>query len=385
MNQINSHFDAAIIGGGLIGCAIAWRLSKAGLRVVVIERNEIGHEASWAAGGMLAPLSEANQADAFFELVVAGQKMYADFARELCEATGIDIQYRTEGTLYLALTDKDEEELERRWRWQQAAGLNIKKLNAHDVLKLEPALTPQLRWALEFPHDHQVDNRRMMTALEAAARDNGVEFWTKTEATSLEISNNRIAGVETTKRNIVTNTVILAAGSWSSLLKATDDKVVMDFSVEPIRGQMIALEMPVPALHHVVYSTSGYLVPRADGYVIAGSTTEIVGYNKRITAEGLASIITHAVEIAPNLSSQGVLETWAGLRPKTKDNWPVLGNDLRISGLVYATGHYRNGILLTPLTAQSISELVLRGESSINLTPFSPARFDQHSGLHLSA
>ena len=148
------------------------------------------------------------------------------------------------------------------------------------------------------------------------------------------------------------------------------------FLVEPVRGQMVALVMPVPALQHVVYSSNGYLVPRLSDYIIAGSTTEKVGYDKRITTDGIASIIDRAVEIAPALASQALKETWAGLRPKTKDDWPVLGTDPHLNGLVYATGHYRNGILLTPITAQAISELVTRGESAINLDPFNISRFD---------
>jgi glycine oxidase len=376
MNQVHHSFDVAVIGGGVIGCAIAWRLGQAGQRVVVIERGEVGREASWAAGGMLAPLSEADQADAFFELAVASRAMYAGLARELRRVTGIDIEYRTEGTLYLALTDKDEVELEQRWRWQQAAGLKVEKLGAEAVHKLEPLLNPKLRWALRFPDDHQVNNRRLMTALEAAARETGVEFWTNTEATALEIANGQVFGVETTKRNIAANTVIIAAGSWSSLLRTRDNAEVMDVSVEPIRGQMLALEMPAPALQHVVYSSSGYLVPRLNGQVIVGSTTETVGYDKRVTAEGMTSIIVRATEIVPSLSQQAVLEIWAGLRPKAKDEWPILGADARVNGLIYATGHYRNGILLAPITAQAISELVLRGESSINLKPFGLTRFD---------
>ena len=376
MNQVNLQFDVAVIGGGVIGCAIAWRLGQAGLRVVVIERGEVGREASWAAGGMLAPLAEADQANAFFELAVASRAMYAAFAHELRETTGIDIEYRTEGTLYLAFTDEDEEELEHRWQWQRAAGLNVKKLNADCVRKLEPTLNPMLRWALKFPDDHQVNNRRLMTALEAAARKAGVEFWTSTEATALEISNARISGVETTRKNITTDTVIIAAGGWSSLLRTTDDESVIDFAVEPVRGQMIALEMSTLALQHVVYSSKGYLIPRLSGYVIAGSTTETVGYDKRNTAGGIAAIIDLAVAIAPALSKQAILETWAGLRPRTCDDWPILGKDLRIGGLVYATGHYRNGILLTPITAKAISELVLRGESTANIKPFGMLRFD---------
>ncbi len=375
MNSVNSQFDVAIIGGGVIGCAIAWRLGQADLRVVVIERGDVGREASWAAGGMLAPFAEASQTDAFFELAVASRALYADLARELREVTGIDIEYRTEGTLYLAFTNEDEEELEQRWQWQRAAGLKVEKLSAEGISKLEPILNPKLRWALRFPDDHQVNNRLLLTALEGAARKAGVEFWTSTEATALEISNSQISGVETSKRNIATKTVIVAAGAWSTLLKTTDNKTVVDFSVEPVRGQMIALEMPKTTLQHVVYSNRGYVIPRLSGTVIAGSTTEKVGYDKRNTADGMAAIIDLASEIAPDLSKQAIVEIWAGLRPHTSDDWPIFGMDPHIGGLVYATGHYRNGILLTPITAKAISELVVHGESKVNIKPFARLRF----------
>lgn len=378
-------FDTAIIGGGVIGCSIAWRLAQAGQRVVVIERGAIGQEASWAAGGMLTPLAEADRADAFFDLCVASRALYAEFARELRQASGIDIEYRTEGTLYLALTDEDEEELEHRWHWQHAAGLNVKKLKADCVRKLEPLVTDKLRWALKFPDDHQVDNRRLVKALELAARKAGVVFQPRTEALSVEIANARVTGVLTSRERLAANTVILAAGSWSTTIPTQAGPIQAGplqagllshlAKVNPVRGQMVAFEMPEPPLQHVVYARDAYLIPRLSGYVIAGSTTEDAGYDKRNTAGGIASIIQRACTLAPALAVQPLVETWAGLRPKAGDDWPVLGTDTEMQGLIYATGHYRNGILLTPITARAISELVLGGEPSVDLTPFRLTRF----------
>lgn len=377
MTSATSSFDAAIIGGGVIGCAIAWRLGQAGLRTVVIERGEVGREASWAAGGMLAPLAEADQADAFFELAVASRRMYADFAAELRAFTGLDIEYRTEGTLFLALSDADEEELTHRWQWQREAGLNVQQLAAAEVQKREPLLTPALRWALQFPNDHQVDNRRLMTALAAAARKAGVEIWTHTEATELAIADDQVVGLATMRGEIKVKAVILAAGCWSGLVKTPDGPPLTDLFVTPVRGQMVALEMPTPALQHVIYTSTGYLIPRFSGAVIAGSTTEAAGFDKRMTASGIASILDRAIAVTPSLANQTVLETWAGLRPKTRDNWPILGTDPQVGGLLYATGHYRNGILLTPITAHVISDLVTRGQSSVNVAPFQLSRFSQ--------
>ncbi len=367
--------EVAIIGAGVIGCAIAWRLSQGGMRVIVIDRGGVGGEASRAAAGMLAPLAEAEREDDFFHLAVAGLAIYPDFARELRASSGVDVEYRDEGTLYLALTDEDEEDLDRRWRRLRETGSNIGRLNAERAFALEPLLNRTLRFALKFPGDHQIDNRRLMTALQAAARNSGVEFRTHTEAREMLIESvagrSRIAGVKTARGEIRARTVVVAAGSWSSLLRCDE---ATRFEVEPVRGQMVAIETPAPAPRHVIYSRRGYLVPRLGGYMIAGSTTERVGYDKRVTAGGLASIIKNAIEIMPCLAHQPVTETWAGLRPRAPDDLPILGADPRVEGLIYATGHYRNGVLLAPITAQAISELIIKGQSSVNIAPFSVAR-----------
>src|SRR5262245_39840301 len=257
MTASKTEFDALIIGGGVIGCSIAWRLRQAGLRTVVIERGDIGKEASWAAGGILGPMAEANQMDDFFHLATRSRAMYADFARELREASGIDIEYRTEGTLYLALTVEDEEELDHRWRWQQETGLNVKRLDRNCALKLEPSINANLKWALEFPDDHQVDNRRLATALEVAAKTSGVTFLTHTQALRLLTAGSLVYGIATTRGEILANTVIIAAGSWSTLIESPLSKS-RNFEVEPVRGQMVAIEMPQPPISHVIYSSRAY-------------------------------------------------------------------------------------------------------------------------------
>jgi glycine oxidase len=382
MTEPIEQIDAVVIGAGVIGCAVAWRLGQSGMRVVVVERGRVGGEASHAAAGMLAPLAEADREDEFFNLTAASLATYADFARELKAASGVDVEYRDEGTLCLALTQNDEEELERRWQWLHEAGLNVRRLNAGSALKLEPLLNQTLRFALKFPGDHQVDNRRLMTALHGAARNAGIEFLTHTEARELLTENvagrSRVSGVATARGEIHARTVVIAAGSWSSLLRCDE---AQRFEVEPARGQMAALEMPAPAARHVIYSRRGYLVPRLGGYLIAGSTTERAGYDKRVTAGGMASVINNAIEIMPCVADQAVIETWAGLRPRAPDDLPILGPDPRVEGLIYATGHYRNGILLAPITARAIGELVVKGESSVDLAPFSVARFSNRRAV----
>lgn len=379
----NTHWDAAIIGGGVIGCSIAWRLAQGGLRVIVLDKGDFGAEASYAAGGMLAPLSEADETDAFFDLCVASRAIYSDFARELREATAIDIEYRTEGTLYLSLREEDDEELDRRWQWQHAAGLNIKRLGAGCVRKLEPDITTALRWALKFPDDHQVNNRLLAAALFEAARLCGVETRPQTEVhqllTESVAGKERVTGLKTSRGRILADRLIIAAGCWSSQVTSSTASAL---EVEPVRGQMIAFEMPEQALGHVIYSRRGYLIPRNSGCIIAGSTTERAGYNKSVTAGGIADILEHAIEIMPSSRALAITETWAGLRPHTHDGLPVLGKDPDIDGLIYATAHYRNGILLTPITARAISEIILKGDSSIKLSPFSISRPTLQNALH---
>jgi glycine oxidase len=380
MNDSGEQFDAAIIGGGVIGCSIAWRLGQAGLRVAVVERGDPGGESSGAAGGMLAPLIETDRMDDFYHLAIASRALYPHFAAELREASGIDVEYRTEGTIYLALTENDEIELDRRWKWQHSAGLNVKRLNAETTLGLEPLINKKLRWSLMFPDDHQVNNRQLMIALAHASRKVGVHFFTHTEALQLRIESKtgqkHIRGIRTTRGQIKSNCVIVAAGSWSSLLSFENGQTLGPLQVEPVRGQMVGLEMPLPAVRHVLYSRHAYLIPRLNGLLIAGSTMELSGYDKRVTAGGIASIIERAVEMLPCISELAISETWAGLRPRSPDELPVLGLDPAISGLIYATGHFRNGILLAPITAKIISELMLKGESTTRLEPFNVARFN---------
>jgi glycine oxidase len=374
--KMKSGRDVIVVGGGLIGAATAWRLAQRGRRVTIVERGEPGREATWAAGGMLAPLAEADRDDAFLRLTRESLRRYPAFVAEVERASGLQVEYRPEGTLYLVLTDADEEELEQRWAWQRIAGLPVQRLTARQVLDLEPSLNQRLRWGLLFPEDHQVNNRRLREAVVLAARHAGVEMMVETTVRRLDIERStggaRITGVETDRGTIQADAILLAAGAWSSQLL---EREVPPYRIEPVRGQMISLEMPAMPLRHVVYSARGYLIPRLGGHLIAGSTTERVGYDRRVTGEGIAKILALGQEILPALGQRSILEIWAGLRPHSEDGWPILGPDPTVTGLFHATGHYRNGILLTPVTAEGMTEMILDGDSSALLAAFSPTRF----------
>ena len=367
--------EVVIIGGGVIGLAVARALALRGVReVLLIERGSLGAEASGAAAGMLAPQAEANRAHEFFYLTCQSRDMYPAFAAALLDETGIDIELETEGTLYLAFTQHDAEELQKRYEWQTKAGLPIEKLGAEAVRQLEPAINEDVRAALKFPLDTQVENRRLISALTATNERLGVRLETGTAVTSLKIEHDRISGIETSRGFISTDAVVIAGGAWSSLLGA-GDKALPQLRIKPVRGQMLCFQPSLPLSRHVIYSPRGYVVPRRDGRLLAGSTTEHAGFEKLVTAAGVQSILASALEISPRIASLSLTDAWAGLRPRAADTLPVLGPCAEIAGVYYATGHYRNGILLAPITGELIAGAIIDKTFPAVLRIFSPDRF----------
>lgn len=373
--------DAVIVGGGVIGLTIARALCRRGMpRVALVERAQPGMEASYAAAGMLAPQVEADRADDFLKLSSASRDLYPSFADALREETGIDIELERTGTLLLAFNEKDEAEALHRYDWQSRAGLSVEHLTQDEVRKLEPSISPDVRSALRFPRDWQVENRRLVAALAYAVDKLGVRLLTQTPAESLRMEHGRVTGVETSRGLISAPIVIIANGAWASSITAMDKRVPA-VRIEPVRGQMLCFEAGRGFARHVIYSPRGYIVPRLDNRLLAGSTSEHAGFDKQVTDDGRRAIITQAVEIAPAVGQLPLLETWAGLRPRAEDDLPVLGMSAEIKGLCYATGHYRNGILLAPITGELIAEEVLGNGTASQLSAFSPERF-QLAGIN---
>jgi glycine oxidase len=368
--------DVVVIGGGVIGLSLARALALRGVgQVVLIERAQLGAEASSAAAGMLAPQAESNRADAFFELACASRASYPAFADALREETGTDIELERTGTLYLAFNEHDEEEIKRRYDWQRRAGLLIERLSADEARRLEPCISLHVRAALSFPLDVQVENRRLLAALASSVEKHGVSLLTETNVKSLITERGRVEGVWTSRGKVSAPVVVVACGAWTSFITSTD-RTQPPLSIEPIRGQMLCFEMNPRLARHVIYSPRGYIVPRLDGRLLAGSTTEHAGFNKRVTAGGINAITTHALEIAPEVENLPLVDSWAGLRPRAEDDLPVLGACADARGLFYAAGHYRNGILLAPLTAELIAEQITTGVTPPQLQAFSPNRFN---------
>jgi glycine oxidase len=370
--SISGTTNVVIIGGGVIGLSIARALAMRGVRDInLFERAGLGTESSFAAAGMLLPQAAADTQDDFFTLACRSRDMYPSFAEELREETGIDIELDTTGTLYLAFTEQDRKEIERRYEWQSRAGLPVELFSDAEARELEPSIAPTLG-VLRFPNDVQVENRRLLTALTNIITKRGVVSVTQTNVHSLIIEGNRLTGVQTSRGPVNCNTAVVAAGTWSSFIEHACSNA--NLTVQPVRGQMVCLESKPQLTRHVLYSPRCYIVPRRDGRLLAGSTEERVGFDKSVTAGGISSILQYAQEISGDVSSLPVIDTWAGLRPRTPDGLPVLGPCGEIEGLFYATGHHRNGILLAPLTGELISEAIVEGVVSPLLAPFSPNR-----------
>ncbi len=364
-----------VIGAGVIGLGIAWRLAQAGCPVAVYDRGEAGHGASWAAAGMLAAAVETEPGEEpLLTLTLESQRLWPDFARELEAASGIPVGYRDEGTMVVALTRDDAERLRFTYEFQRGLGLDLEWLSGAEARRREPHLRPGIPAAVLSPRDHQVDNRLVARALAVAARRAGAVLHEECRVREVEIAGGRAGAVMTDRGREPTDVVVLAAGAWSREIGGIPTAYLPP--VRPIKGQMLALRMDkaAPLLRHVVWLPRGYLVPRQDGRLIVGGTVEERGFDDTVTAGGLLALIEGAWRAMPAIEELPIAETWVGFRPGSRDDAPMLGPS-GIDGLVIATGHHRNGILLTPVTAQAISTYLLSGRLPDSLRPFSPERF----------
>jgi glycine oxidase len=376
----NERADVIIIGAGVIGLTIARALRQRGVReVMLIERGRPGAEASWAAGGILAPQVDADHSDDLFRLACASRDLYPAFAAALNEETGIDVELDRSGTLCLGFTPRDEGELRRRYEWQASEGLQVEWLSGHEARRLEPCLSRNVACALRLPNDFQVENRHLVRALVSANERLGVRLVTDCAVSALMIEDEKVRGVETSSGFVAAPIVVVAAGAWSSLIDSPGLSLP-SIQVEPVRGQMLCFEARPQITRHVIYTSRGYLVPRRDGRLLAGSTVEHVGFDKQVTDDGIKAIRAMALEIAGAIAGLTLVDSWAGFRPRAKDELPVLGPREEAAGLFYATGHYRNGILLAPITGEVIAGAIVRDVVPADLSAFSPNRFRRIAG-----
>ncbi len=363
------------MGAGVIGLAIGWRLAQAGCPVTVYDRGRAGRGASWAAAGMLAAGLEAEPGEQpLYTLNHRSQAMWPDFAAELELASGMEVGLRQEGTLWAALTRDDAAQLRFHYELQTSFGVRLSWLTGAEARRLEPHLHPGAPAALFSPDDHQVDNRRVAQALMVAVRRAGGTVREDTPIETIEIQAGRVRGLRAGAERIVADVIVVAAGAWSAGLPGLPAQVRPP--VRPIKGQMLAVAMnpAEPLLRHVLWGRGAYLVPRDDGRLIIGGTTEERGFDARLTAGGMLTLLEAAWRVLPAIEELEIIETWAGFRPGSRDDAPILGG-CAIENLVFATGHHRNGILLTPVTADVISRMILTGETDPAIRDFSIARF----------
>ena len=370
-----------IIGGGVIGLGIGWQLAKSGASVTIYEQAEAGRAASWAAAGMLAPLAEAHTEEPeLLKLGCQSLALYPQWVRELEADAEMPIGYRVEGTLILGLEPDDTHQLRHLYASQQDLGLNVEWLTGRAAREIEPALSPRVTAAIHCETDHQVDNRRMVKALQRAYQKYGGALHENNAVESIQIENGIATGIKTQDgEKYNADVIMLSAGCESAQIQGLPDAIRPP--VRPVKGQMLALQMEdgitvknVIRTVRARYPMSVYLVPRTDGRLIVGATSEEMGFDTRLTAGGVFELLRGAWEAVPGIYELPLLETWTGLRPGSRDNAPILG-ETPIENLIYATGHYRNGILLTPITAYEVSKLVLTGETSETIAPFRLDRF----------
>jgi len=368
-----------VIGAGVMGLGIAWRLAQAGCPVTVYDRAAAGHGASWAAAGMLAAAVETEPGEEqLLALTLESQRMWPGFAREIEASSGISVGYRDEGTIAVALTRDDAEQLRHTYNFQKSLGLDLEWLSGAEVRRREPHLRPGVPGAVFSPRDHQVENRRLTRALATAARRAGALLHEHHAVREVDIADGRACGVMTDHGRDPADVIILAAGAWSREIAGIPPTHLPP--VRPIKGQMLALCMDpaAPLLRHVIWLPRGYLVPREDGRLVVGATVEERGFDDTLTAGGLLALLEGAWRAVPGIEELPIAETWMGFRPGSRDDAPMLGPS-GIDGLVVATGHHRNGILLTPLTAGAVSAYVLTGRLPEMVEPFTPQRFsDEH-------
>ncbi len=386
MSTTSQHI--AIVGGGVNGLGIAWRLAQAGCRVSVFDSGAIGpgtRGSTWAAGGMLAAGIEAEPGEeALTQLCLESQRQWPGFRDELEQLTGISVGYRDEGTMVVATNRDEAAALRHHYDYQVGLGISLEWLTPAEARRKEPHLGRNIAAAVYSAGDHQVENRDLLRALVAACKAAGVSLNAETPVDELLVRGGRAAGIRTGDSEVQADAVVIAAGAWSGSIKGLPPKATPP--VRPLKGQMLAVQMDpaAPILSHVVWAPTTYLIPRLDGRLLIGATVEERGFDDQITAGGLLALLDTAWRALPTIEELPVVETWVGFRPTSRDDAPIFG-PTEVEGLHLATGHHRNGILLAPMTAEAVSQSILSGEMPASAQAFGLDRFRQRPTLEAVA
>ncbi|MDQ6713363.1 MAG: glycine oxidase ThiO [Candidatus Dormibacteraeota bacterium] len=364
--------DVIVVGAGVIGTSIAYNLAKTGLKVMVFERGQIGGGATGASAGMIQLNPDRTTPAALSTLEAESARLFPALATELLHRTGMDIGYRAAPLLHVALHEDDEPRLRAHRAWQVEHGVVVGWVDREAVLDLEPALNPVIRAALHYPENHQVMPRALAQALVRAAEDLGAVLREGAAIERLLTDGDRVIGVAIGGEAVHAGEVVIANGAWASSWSAA---LHTPIPVRPVRGQMVALRTTGTALRMVVSSAEGYMLTKPDGSTYVGTTVEEAGYDARPTAAGIAGLLAMVPRLAPRLADATFATAWAGLRPGTSDGLPLLGRFPGWHGVTVAAGHYRDGILLAPITGELMADLLANRRPRLPLDAFDPARF----------
>jgi glycine oxidase len=365
-----------IVGGGVIGLSTGLELLKEGVPVTIFEKDRAGRGTSWQAAGMLAPDTEIGFEELeLYRLNRESLRRWPDFAAFVESASGQEVDYRDDGTLIVADDPDSTKKIRRLYEFQQDQGLSVDWLTGDEARDREPFVGPRVSAAIWVASDHQVDNRLLLDALREAFVAEGGSLHEDTPVARVQPDDDEPAVVTEAGATVTGRDVVVAAGVWSRQIDGFAPAAPPP--VRPVKGQMIQLRMQLPFdLQHVIRGPDAYLAPKSSGRLVIGATSEELGFDTEVTAGGLYDLLEGAWEIVPGVYDLPVDDTWAGLRPASRDHAPLLGRSAA-PGVVFATGHYRHGILLAPVTAQEIARLLVTGETSRWIEPFSPARFSE--------
>jgi glycine oxidase len=363
--------DVAIVGGGVMGCSVALRLAEAGLGVTVLERSVPGAEASSAAGGILGAAIEAHHGGPALSLGIESRALHAALAEQLREVHGIDVGHRRCGLMLTAFEPGELTRLDGLARTWAEADVIAERIDGAEARRREPSLADAVIGAVDLPEEAQVEPRRLLRGLALAAERAGARFRTGATVRGVRIEGGRVRGVEVDGDVVAAGHVVVAAGSWTGLVRGIP---IPPETIQPVKGQMLATETRPPIFQRIVFGAGGYVVPRPDGRALCGSTMERVGFHRDVTLGGLARMTAIATRLAPRLAEAPVRGHWASFRPGTPDDLPLVGG-AGAEGLWLASGHYRNGILLAPVTGRIVADLILGRDPGPGADAFDPMRF----------
>jgi len=376
-NLVKKNFRVVIIGGGIIGCLTAWRLAQRGAEPVIIERGRIGHESSWAGAGILCPIQPWLYPDAFTRLIEASLALYPDLQKELQSHTGISPQWLKSGLIVPFFPDDAVNHRQAALDWSNRFGWRIEQLDARQAKETEPALADDVQGALLWPDVAQVRNPRLLKALRTLLQSEGVEMRGQTEVEGLIEKAGRVCGVRLADENeLEADAVLLAAGGWSGVL---GKQFGISLPVKPVKGQIVLLKSKPGRLAHIVKHNRAYFVPRQDGRILVGASMESVGFKRGNTVAEMHGLLDGLLRLTPQLAHEQIEHQWMGFRPGTPDGLPFLGPIHEKPGLWVASGHYRNGVALAPITAEIMSGWMLGEQPDMDMACFLPNRSVQPS------